>query len=50
MKEGLEGIRPAYIWYSQQELNTNKLKRIMKDKCNDPERLHSFLILSERIL
>jgi hypothetical protein len=35
MKEELESIGPAYIWHSQQEWDTSKLRRIIRGRCND---------------
>jgi hypothetical protein len=38
MKEELESIGPAYIWHSQQEWDTRRLRRIIRERCNNIER------------
>jgi hypothetical protein len=49
MKKELESIGLAYIWHSQQEWNTNRLWRIIRQGCNDSERQNLFLIISEKM-
>jgi hypothetical protein len=38
MKEELESIGLAYIWHSQQEWDTSRLRRIIRERCNNIER------------
>jgi hypothetical protein len=48
MKEELESIGLAYIWHSQQEWDTGRLRRIIKGSCNDIGRQNLFSIMSEK--
>jgi hypothetical protein len=49
MKEELESIGLAYIWHSQQEWDTSRLRRIIRGRCNDTERKNFFSIMSEKM-
>jgi hypothetical protein len=49
MKEELESIEFAYIWYSQQEWDTSRLRRIIRERCNDIERQNLSSIMSEKM-
>jgi hypothetical protein len=49
MKEESESTGLAYIWYSQQEWDTSRLRRIIRERCNDIERQNLFLIMSEKM-
>jgi hypothetical protein len=42
MKVELESIGLAYIWHSQQEWDTSRLRRIIRGRCNDIERQNLF--------
>jgi hypothetical protein len=48
MKEELESIGLAYVWHSQQEWDTSRLRRIIRGRCNDIERQHLFSIMSKK--
>jgi hypothetical protein len=48
MKGELQNTGLACIWHSQQEWDTSRLKRIIRDRCNDTERQNLFLIMSEK--
>jgi hypothetical protein len=49
MKEELESIGLAYIWHSQQEWDTSRLRRIIRGRCNDIERQNLFSIMFENM-
>jgi hypothetical protein len=49
MKEELQRIGLAYIWHSQQEWDTSRLRRIIRERCNDIERKNLFSIMSEKM-
>jgi hypothetical protein len=49
IKEELESIGLAYIWYSQQEWDTSTLRRIIRERCNDIERQNLSSIMSEKM-
>jgi hypothetical protein len=49
MKEELESIGLAYIWHSQQEWNTSRLRRIIRQRCNDIERQNLSLIMAGKM-
>jgi hypothetical protein len=44
MKEELESIGLTYIWHNQQEWDTSRLRRIIRERCNDIERQNLSLI------
>jgi hypothetical protein len=50
MKEESESLGLAYIWHSQQEWGTSRLRRIIRGRCNDIERQNLFLNMSEKML
>jgi hypothetical protein len=45
MKEELESIGLVYIWHSQQEWDTGRPRRIIRERCNDIERQNLSLIV-----
>jgi hypothetical protein len=45
----MKGGGVACIWHSQQERNMGRLKRIVRERCNDMERQSLFLTMSEII-
>jgi hypothetical protein len=49
MKEESESIGLAYIWHSQQEWGTSRLRRIIRERCNDIERQNLSSIMSEKV-
>jgi hypothetical protein len=49
IKEELESIGLAYMWHSQHEWDTSRLRRIIRERCNDTERQNLSLIISEKI-
>jgi hypothetical protein len=49
MKEESESTGLAYIWHSQQEWDTSRLRRIIRERCNDIERQNLSSIMSEKM-
>jgi hypothetical protein len=49
MKDELESIGLAYIRHSQQEWDTSRLRKIIRESCNDIERQNLSLIMSEKM-
>jgi hypothetical protein len=49
MKEELDSIGLVYIWHSQQEWDTSRLRRIIREICNDIERQKLSSIMSEKM-
>jgi intein-encoded DNA endonuclease-like protein len=49
MKEELENIGLAYIRHSQQECNIRRLRRIIRERCNDIERHNLSTIMAEKM-
>jgi hypothetical protein len=49
MKEELESIGLVYMWHSRQEWDTNRLRRIIRERCNNIERQNLSLIMSEKM-
>jgi hypothetical protein len=49
MKEELESTGLAYIWHSQQEWDTSRLRRIIRGGRNDIERQNLFSIMSKKM-
>jgi hypothetical protein len=49
MKEELESMGLECIWHSQQEWDTSRLRRIIRERCNVIERQNLFSIMSEKI-
>jgi hypothetical protein len=48
MKEESESTGLAYIWHSQQEWDTSRLRRIVRERCYDIERQNLSSIMSEK--
>jgi hypothetical protein len=49
MIEELESVGLVYIWNSQQEWDTSRLRRIIRGRCNDIERQNLSSIMSEKM-
>jgi hypothetical protein len=49
MKKELESIGLEYIWHSQQEWDTSRLRKIIRERCNDNERQNLSSIMSGKM-
>jgi hypothetical protein len=49
IKEESESIGLAYIWHGQQEWDTSRLRRIIRERCNNIERQNLSSITSEKM-
>jgi hypothetical protein len=45
----MEIIGLAHIWQSQTEINSNKIHKIIRERCNDLERQNAFLNIGKKI-
>jgi predicted transcriptional regulator len=49
LKHELEKLGLVYIWQSEAESNANKICKVIRERCDDTEKLNVFSNISEKI-